>query len=217
MPSHSEEAPKDQLQPLPPTNFLTTPTGSDNIGVAMPASGSITKEQLERDIIRTRKEIERLKVQEAALLGTLKMYFPEAAKEFTAPQVLSFDLGVEERSLESYSIAEASVVIFRDLSNQWLSLADLDTELRRRGKVCSKGSIELMLKAAPEKFERTTPNSSRSTARTTAMLPAPNAVTALAKCWIRLPNPSLATQTRPESVPRTSSGKTSPCGRLFAG
>jgi hypothetical protein len=32
-------------------------------------------------------------------------------------------------------------------------LADLDTELRRRGKVCSKGSIELMLKAAPEKFE----------------------------------------------------------------
>lgn len=121
----------------------------------MPASGSVTKEQLQRDIVRTRKEIERLRKQEAFLLGTLKLYFPDAAKELE-PTVLTFDVTDAtdvEQSLESLSIAEASEVVFRDLQNTWLTLADLDTELKRRGKVCSKGSIELMLKAANEKFQ----------------------------------------------------------------
>ena len=119
----------------------------------MPAGGSITREQLQRDIVRTRKEIERLKKQDAFLLGTLKMYFPDAAKEME-PVIVTFDAkDAEEQALDSLSIAEASEVVFGELQNTWLTLADLDNELKRRGKVCSRGSIELMLKAAPEKFE----------------------------------------------------------------
>jgi hypothetical protein len=119
----------------------------------MPAGGSITKEQLERDIVRTRKEIDRLKQQETNLIGTYKMYFPTYAKAFLDADRINITLPVLEESVESLSIAAACEVIFRDLHNQWLTLADLDNELRRREKICSKGSIEIMLKAAPQTFD----------------------------------------------------------------
>jgi len=160
MPRHNTELSANevqhQIQPKmgqSPIKNLTTPTDVPILGVEMPVTGSITQEQLQRDIVRTRKDIERLKKQEAFLLGTLKMYFPEAAKELDASEILTFDLAEDGQTLESHSIVEASEAVFRDLHNTWLTLADLDTELKRRGKVCSKGSIDLMLKAASEKFE----------------------------------------------------------------
>jgi len=120
----------------------------------MPAAPSVTKAQLERDLLKVEQELAQVESQKEALnskeqglrkrreliKGMLEEYFEARndviAKISSAP------------SLDHFSIAEACKVVFRDLGNEWLSLADLDTELRHRGKICSKGSIEIMLKGS---------------------------------------------------------------------
>jgi hypothetical protein len=122
----------------------------------MPAGQSVTREQFERDLVRVDQEIrhaesemavqqDRLdgfKRQREIIKGAIDMYFHAAA-----------DLPEVDTSLNHLSIADACEVIFNELHNRWLSLSDLDTELRRHGKVCSKGSIEIMLKAAGGKYD----------------------------------------------------------------
>ena len=122
----------------------------------MPAGLSVTKDQFERDLMRVdqaMKEVESqlevlqgrlddLKRQRDIIKGAIEMYFRGSAE---LPKI--------DTSLDHLSIAGACVEIFKELHNRWLSLSDLDTELRRHGKVCSKGSIEIMLKDAKEKFE----------------------------------------------------------------
>jgi hypothetical protein len=122
----------------------------------MPAGSSVTKEQFERDLVRVDQEINEITSQMGALQcklddltrqrdiikGAIEMYFRSASQ---LPKI--------ESALDHLSIAEACEAIFKELHNRWLSLSDLDTELRRHGKVCSKGSIEIMLKNAHGKFE----------------------------------------------------------------
>jgi hypothetical protein len=118
----------------------------------MPAGGSLTQEQIERDVVRIRNEITKLQLREVTLLGTLQEYFPKSAI-LRLPRDASLRDAIDDAvSMEHLSIADACSVVFKDLSNAWLSLADLDMELKQRGKVCNKGSIEIMLKGEPEKF-----------------------------------------------------------------
>jgi len=140
----------------------------------MPAIGSVTKDQLERDLVRLRKQkteleatmsglrrkLESVEQHEAILQGTLDIYFPGEAKVPIEPLAESLPLAngahvetAPAATLEHLSIADSCDVVFRELHNQWLPLADLDTELRQRGKICSKGSIEIALKAKPSRYQ----------------------------------------------------------------
>lgn len=146
-----------------PILSLTGSTDSAILDSAMPASGAITKQQLERDVVRARQEMQQIRNQAKlvraqeetvermliALETTLRRYFPES-------DILRQKIEEGERpaSLDHLTIADACGYIFGKMGSAvWLSLADLDTELRRHNKVCNPGSIELALKNDPDRFE----------------------------------------------------------------
>ena len=111
---------------------------------------SVTRGQLECDVTRTRDLIEKLKRQEAHILGVLGLYFPESSLLSSNESHASG--GIIAEPLDSLNIGDASAAVFRDLNNPWLSLAALAGELRQRGKECSPGSIEIILKREPARF-----------------------------------------------------------------
>lgn len=126
-----------------PTLLLQSPSINDTVSdVPYSSDGSVTKEQLERDLVRVRKQIDELQKKERSIQGVLELYFdaPAAQQESST-------------SLDHYTITDACSIVFTEEGNQWMSLAELDNELRRRGKVCSKGSIELALKNDSGRFE----------------------------------------------------------------
>lgn len=119
------------------------------LDVDMPASGSVTQGQLERDLIRVRKQIEDLRRSETALRGALKFYFPDSPM---VTDVASSPI-TEETDWNDITIADGCKLIFQEVGKEWLTLADLDGELRAHGRVCNKGSVEIALKDKPEWFE----------------------------------------------------------------
>ncbi len=141
-----------QVQKTP--KILLTPTQeADTLKAAespMPATGSITKEQLERDLLRAKQDALDANERIELLRKMLARYFPDSTALLDdAPVVPSERIG----RFTEMSIPSACEVVFDELQNQWLSLADLDMELRRRGKICNKGSIEIGIKSKGGAFE----------------------------------------------------------------
>ncbi len=132
---------------------LTTGDESTSMEL-MPTAPSLTLAQLERDAIRFGQQLRDIMARELEL----RLQREELEKRLARIEGIKQDyfagaepLVVEHRNTLSHlSIAEACIKLFEDLNNEWLSVADLDTELRRRGKVCSKGSIDITLKPHPD-------------------------------------------------------------------
>ena len=113
---------------------------------------SITQGQLERDLKRTREDMETLKQREISILGIMRIYFPNS------PALVGTENKVESAAaprggLASYPINEACVLVLKELGNEWLLLDDLHIELNQRGKKCSKASIHTKLSQAMDQFE----------------------------------------------------------------
>ncbi|MEO8051016.1 MAG: hypothetical protein ABI833_11420 [Acidobacteriota bacterium] len=145
---HFMETTQDANLEITPTFELTTPIDGFMID-SVAAERTISKAKLEGDIRKLEKDaaeaIERAKTLRAAL----RIYYPDSVLLTEADE----EVASQEDRFDSLSIAEASDLIFRELGNPWLSLAALDNELIGRGKQCSKGSIDIMLKGSPDKFE----------------------------------------------------------------
>ena len=94
------------------------------------------------------KEIAELTESERALTATESFYLHPKA---LGPTIPSSSVGVPIGHL---TVAAACEVVFKETENKWMTLAELEMELNRRGKHTIKATIELALKAKSDRFER---------------------------------------------------------------